>query len=381
MKIENVELKHILKGYKKPINIYSNKKIKKNIKVIKKFGKICYYYAVKANNNKKILNIINMNDIGFETVSIGEIKILLSIGVRVKKIIFSGIGKSYYEIKKSILLGINKINIESIQETYRVIKICNKLKRKVKIFLRLNLKIDCKSHPNISTGRKDSKFGLTFKEALKIKKIMRNSNFIKISGIGFHLGSQIKEKAFFLSAIKKILNLKDKYFKSVKKINLGGGIGINYNKSNFIKNTKIKKDILCHISKIINNRKEKFIMELGRSIIADTCITIFRVEYIKRNFVITDLGMNNIIRPALYNSFHKILNIKKRNKKKYNIVGPICECSDFLANNIKLGVKQNDYLIIKDTGAYCYSMSSNYNSRPKCRQILIKNKKIILLDK
>ncbi|MGX7589249.1 diaminopimelate decarboxylase [Candidatus Vidania fulgoroideorum] len=382
MKIENINIKKIIKNYKKPINIYSKKKILNNIKTIKKFKKISFYYAIKANNNKKILIILKNNNLNFEAVSIKEIETVLSIKTNPNRILFSGLGKSKEEIIMALKNDIKKFNVESVQEIKRIIFYCKKYNKRTNIFLRINLEIDCNSNSKISTGKKGSKFGLNIKEALEIKKILKKNKHSKITGIGFHLGSQILDCKYYIKAIKKIIKLKNKSFKNIKSINLGGGIGIDYN-SNHKKNVRIKEYIIKKIYSKINNYKNiDFIMELGRSIIADTCITLFKVEYIKRNFIITDLGMNNIIRQVLYNSFHKIINLKKyKTIKRFNIVGPICECGDFLAKNILFYAKQNDFLIMKDTGAYCYSMSSTYNSRPKAKQILISNKKIIVLNK
>ncbi|MGX7576692.1 diaminopimelate decarboxylase [Candidatus Vidania fulgoroideorum] len=378
MKIENVDIKKIIENYKNPVNIYSKCKILKNLRLFNRYKKFVFFYALKANENKSILKIIRDNYFGFEAVSYGEIKRLLSLNVNPDKILFSGVGKSVFEIKKSLENKVRIFNVESIQEVERILGISTKLKVNSYVILRINLDIDCNSHPNIKTGVKFSKFGLNIEEAKLIKSLLKGKYFSKIIGIGFHLGSQILNSKYFIKAINKILIIKEKYFPNINVINIGGGIGVDYVNSKFNLNLRIKNKILKDINKLLLNRNEYFYIELGRSVIADTCVTLFKVEYIKRNYIITDLGMNNIIRPALYNSYHKILNLSKKRgvkKKVYNIVGPICECSDFLSKNILISAKQGDYLIIKDTGAYCYSMSSNYNMRNKADQVLIiKNK-------
>ncbi|MGX7583012.1 diaminopimelate decarboxylase [Candidatus Vidania fulgoroideorum] len=368
--IEKVNINKITKKYKKPIHIYSKKKILKNMNLYKNLN---VFYAIKANCNIELLKIIGKK-FNFETVSMGEMKLVKKIK-KLKNVILSGVGKNKKEITYAIKKNIYSINVESVQELIRISNISNKLKKKVKLILRINLKIDCKTNKLVSTGDKKSKFGLFLEELKLVKKILKKNKFLKIKGIGFHLGSQIKNIKYYRICIKKILIIRKKLFNKTKIINIGGGININHNK----KKQNNRKKNLKKIKNIIKKNKNiKFILEPGRSIISDACITIFKVEYIKRNFIITDLGMNNIIRPVLYKSFHKIINTKVRNfsKKKYNIVGPICECSDFLKKNVNIKAKQGDYLIMLNTGAYCYSMSSNYNLKEKAKEIIIYKNKI-----
>ncbi|MGX7586255.1 diaminopimelate decarboxylase [Candidatus Vidania fulgoroideorum] len=364
-------IKKIIKKYKKPIFIYSIKKIIKNIKKLKKHKKIKIFYAIKSNYNKKIIKKMNNYIEGFEVVSKGEIKFLIKLGINTKKIIYSGVCKKKKEINYAIRKKISKISIESYDEL-------KKIKGKIKIILKYNLNLDGETKPEITTCKENNKFGIRKRETKKIIKHIKKKK-IKIYALGFHIGSQIKKTKFYIKAINIIKTIIKKYKKkkiNIKNIDIGGGYALNY-KNN--KTEKYKK-LIKFIKK--DNEYKSYILEPGRYLIANSCLTISKVIYIKKSkkkkIAITDIGMESIIRPALYKSFHSIKNFYKRKEKKiFDIVGPICESTDLFVKNNYFDIKIGDFLIIKDTGAYCLSMRSIYNMRDKPKELLIVKKKII----
>ncbi|MGX7589669.1 diaminopimelate decarboxylase [Candidatus Vidania fulgoroideorum] len=347
-----------------PLFIYSRNIIKKNINLFKKKN-VSIFFALKANYNNKIIKLIYKNKCGFETVSVGEIKLLLKNGVNPKKIIFSGVCKSIEDIKFHFKKNIGYISVESLEEFRRVIKIGYK-----NIILKLNLNINVDTKKEIKTCIEDSKFGIRKKEIKKIFKIIKKKKII-IRIIGFHLGSQIKKSSYYIKGIKKIKSFCKKYKIKIKTINIGGGFSYNYKRRLLFE--KFKK-----IYSYAKKKKINLFIEPGRSIVSNSCFTITKVEYIKsykkKFFAIVDLGMNCFIRPMLYKSYHKIKNLKKRKKKyNYDIVGPICESTDIIYKKFKSNIKRGDYIVIFDTGAYCTSMSSVYNIRRKPKEIILKD--------
>ncbi|MGX7589392.1 diaminopimelate decarboxylase [Candidatus Vidania fulgoroideorum] len=365
----------IIKRYKTPVFIYKKRKIKNIINYLKK-TKSKIYYAIKANYNIKIIKYLKKRMLNFETVSIGEINFLNKLGIKGKRIIFSGVCKSTLDLKTAIKKKIKYISVDSYEELKRLEKITKK-KTYTKIILKLNLNIKPKTNKKIMTGSYYNKFGINIKKYKgKITKII-NKGFLKVKGIGFHIGSQIfSEKPYRLAInrIKKYINYFEKKKIKIKLINIGGGFGFDYEK----KNQKINiKNIINYAKKKTN---KKIIIEPGRIIVAGSCLTISKVEYLKKtkkvNFAIIDVGMESIIRPMLYKSNHKIINIIKRKKKqkqiiKFDIVGPICESTDIIKKSIKMDIRKDDYLIIKDTGAYCMSMRMIYNMRRKPKEVFI----------
>ncbi|MGX7582587.1 diaminopimelate decarboxylase [Candidatus Vidania fulgoroideorum] len=362
-------IKKIIKKFKTPIFIYKKKKIIKNIK---KFNKknIRIFYALKANYNENLIKIIKKYVYGFETVSIGEINFLLKKKINKKRIIFSGVCKKKTDLKFIKKKKISYISVESYEEFKRIIK----KKIKIKIILKINLNIDAKTIKQITTCRNDSKFGITKNELKKIISKIKKKN-IKIYCLGFHLGSQISFFKPYIKAFKKIYKIykimKKKKISIKRIINIGGGYCIK-----FFKRNRFNK--LCNF---INKKKFKIIIEPGRSIVADSCVTVANVEYIKKTdkkrFAILDVGMESVIRPALYNSIHKVKSLTFNGKKKeYSLVGPVCESTDVIKKKAILKIKAGDKILIYDTGAYCMSMRMNYNMRKKPIELIIEKKKI-----
>ena len=387
--IDRLNIESIAKKYKTPIYCYSLKKIKENIQNFKNHFKkfnplICY--AVKANSNLGILREIKKNNFGADVVSGGELMKALKAGINPKKIVFSGVGKTSEEIEYAINKNILLINTESKSEILEIEKIAKKKKKNFNIGIRLNPNTDAKTLSQISTGKKENKFGVSQKTFLQLVNMLKKSKNLNLKCLSVHIGSQIlshKPYQEMLKMVNKTIKLSNYNFEY---IDLGGGIGIDYQHNN----SKLDlKKYSQSIEKFLKINKCKIIFEPGRSIIGNSGILITRIIYIKegfkKNFVILDAAMNDLMRPALYGAKHKILPVNKKNnisKKKYEFVGPVCESTDTFAtikNYQKLNEK--DYLIICDVGAYGTSLSSNYNVRPKPIEILIKNSKIQILNK
>ena len=280
-------------------------------------------------------------------------------------------------------INIRSFNVESIAELERIIKLSNEHKCLTRVSIRVNPNIDADTHEYISTGVEDSKFGISLSDIKDAVNLTQNNSFVELIGIDYHIGSQILDIKPFLKAIESVAQLYNELCDlglNINLINMGGGLGINYTDESPPSLEEFGKEIPSKI-KECNLESLEFIIELGRSLIGNTGILITKVEYVKKgdqkNFLIVDAGMDNLIRPCLYNSKHKILNSSssKDNGLKYDIVGPVCECSDFLGKDVEISAKQDDLICIYGCGAYVSSMSSNYNSRLKAAEIIIINDK------
>ena len=384
---KNVE--NLAKKFGTPLYCYSHNKIKSNILELKKYFQsfsplICF--AVKSNTNIKILKEIKKFNLGADVVSIGELLKALKAGIKAKKIVFSGVGKTSSELDYAIKQNILLINAESKSEILEIEKIAKKKKKIVDIGVRLNPNTDAQTLSQISTGKKENKFGVSEKVFLQLVKYINKSKNLNLKCLSVHIGSQIlnhKPYQRMLKVVDKIIR-KSKY--KFEYIDLGGGMGIDYDHNNSKLN--LEKYSL-DIKKFIKTHKVKIIFEPGRSIIGDSAILITKIIYIKegdkKDFIILDVAMNDLMRPALYGAKHKIIplrKVSKKSKKSYEFVGPICESTDtfsIVKNYQKLN--EGDFLAICDVGAYGMSLASNYNVRPKPMEILIKNSKIQILNK
>lgn len=384
---KNVE--SLAKKYGTPLYCYSFNKLKSNILELKKYFRsfsplICF--AVKSNTNTKILNEIKKFNLGADVVSLGELMKALKAGINEKKIVFSGVGKTStelnYAIKKNILL----INAESKSEILEIEKIAKKKKKIVDIGIRLNPNTDAQTLSQISTGKKENKFGVGEKVFLQLVEYIKRSQNLNLKCLSVHIGSQILNHKPYQNMLKVVDRTIRKSKYKFEYIDLGGGMGIDYEHDNSKLNLKkysqdIKKFLKIHTSKII--------FEPGRSIIGNSAILLTKIVYIKegdkKDFVILDVAMNDLLRPALYGAKHKIIPLKKSNqksKKMYEFVGPICESTDTFSTIKKYQkLKEKDFLAICDVGAYGVSLASNYNVRPKPLEILIKNSKVQILKK
>ena len=387
--VEKLSIKNILKKNKTPFYIYSESQIAFNfLKFANIFKKtdplICF--AAKSNSNLNILRVLGKLGAGADVVSGGELLKALKAGIRPNKIVFSGVGKTEEELKIAINKKILLINCESESEAKLVNNLAKKLRKKVSIGFRLNPNVDAKTHKNISTGKAENKFGLSIKNFKVFLKTVKTFKNVKLEALSVHIGSQILNDTPF----RKTLNVMSKLIKelklNLKYVDLGGGFGINYT-------DKEKPINLSKYSRLVHNFSKKLnckiIFEPGRSIIGNTGLLISKIQFIKKgtnkNFIILDAGMNDFMRPALYEAFHKIIPISKKSsrmKGKIEFVGPICEttCKFGVYKNYPK-INENEFVAITNVGAYGSSLSSNYNTRPLVAEILINKNKLRYIRK
>lgn len=387
--VESVPITSIMAQYGSPCYIYSQAILYQQWRAfneqLQNAKQICY--AVKANANLDILARLAKWGAGFDIVSGGELARVIKAGGDAKKTVFSGVGKTNDEINTALQANIGCFNVESQAELLRIEAIAKNLQKPAAIALRINPNIDAKTHPYITTGLKETKFGMNAYDALQLYRRAAKFKHIKIQGISCHLGSQLTTLDPFLRAIEQLLNLAEKLAEEnilLKTINLGGGLGVAYQSEKVPTPQEYCQKILAALEK--RNAKLNLIIEPGRVIIGQAGILVTKVEYLKsnsnKNFAIVDAGMNDLIRPALYQAEQNILPIVQHfglPEKNYDIAGPICESSDFLGKNRRLTLQTGDYLAIRDSGAYGFSMSSNYNSRPRPAEIMVNNDQVYLI--
>jgi diaminopimelate decarboxylase len=396
---ENVPIRKIVEEFQTPIYIYSKAQIIENFNLLKESlrgHKILY--ALKANSNPEILKILKELGAGADTVSAGEIYIALKSGFKPSDISFAGVGKYDEEIKFAIENDVFSLNVENEEEIYIIAKLAENLNKKVRVLIRINPDIDARTHPYISTGIKNSKFGINPGEALKVFKSANNIPWVEVIGIHTHIGSQITDVEPFVETAKFIL----KYIEELKKegikishIDFGGGIGVKYKNALRYEKLPLENDEdrelnLKEFSKEVLPWLEssgcEIMFEPGRFIIANAGILVGKVLYKKKNgdknFIITDIAMTELIRPVLYGAYHQIVpvEIKSTEFETADIVGPVCETSDFIAKDRKINkVLRGDYLAVLTSGAYGFVASSNYNSRLRPAEILIDGENYYLI--
>ncbi len=387
--IEKIKAQNLAKKYGTPIYCYSFKRLKKNINNFKNIFKtfsplICF--AVKANTNVNLIREIKKLGLGADVVSVGELMKALKAGINSKKIVFSGVGKTATEIKYAIDKKILLINAESESEIIEIEKIAKSKKKIIDIGIRLNPNTDAKTISQISTGKKENKFGVDEKTFFKLVQHAKKSKNVKLKCLSVHIGSQILDHRPYEKMLKVISNIIKKTNHQFEFIDLGGGMGISYGNDN--KKLNYKNYSLA-IKKFLKNHKSRIIFEPGRSIVGDIGVIISKVIYIKENekkdFIILDVAMNDLMRPALYGARHRTLPViksKKISKKPYEFVGPICESTDKFTTLKKFQkLKEKDLIVMCDVGAYGMSLSSNYNVRPKPIEILIKGSRVNVIKK
>src|SRR5210317_728785 len=387
--IEKIKAKLIAKKFGTPAYCYSYSRLKENIENLQKNFKSfnpLFCFAVKSNTNKYLLNEISKFGFGADVVSMGELIRAISAGISPNKIVFSGVGKTAREIEYAINKKILLINAESKSEILQIEKIAKLKKKTINIGIRINPNTDEKTLKEISTGKKENKLCVNKKTFLELLDYIKNSKNLNLKCLSAHIGSQILDDKPYL----KMLNVLDKVIRKsnhkFEYVDLGGGIGIDYDHNN--KKLNLKK-YNSYIQKFLKVNSCKIIFEPGRSIIGDTAVLITNITYIKesdkKDFIILDAGMNDLMRPALYKAEHKIIPIVKKkikSKKIYEFVGPICETTDkFLTVKNYQKLNENDLIVIYDVGAYGMSLSSNYNLRPKPIELLIHNSKIKIINK
>ncbi len=387
--IEKVSVENIAKKYGTPAYCYSQTQLDENIKNFIdnfKFFSPLICFAIKSNTNVNLIRGIKKFGLGADVVSMGELMMAIKAGVNPKKIVFSGVGKTSKEINYAIDKKILLINTESKSEIEEIYKIAKLKKKKVQIGIRLNPNTDAKTLSQISTGKKENKFGVNEKTFIELVKYCKNSKYIDLKCLSVHIGSQILDYKPYKKMLKVIDKIIDKINYKFEFIDLGGGMGISYEKKS--KKLNYKRYSIA-IQKFLKKHDTKIIFEPGRSIVGNIGSLISKVIYIKesekKTFIVIDAAMNDLMRPALYGSTHNTLpSIKtnKKSKKIYEFVGPICESTDkFITIKNFQKLKEKDLIIIQDVGAYGMSLSSNYNLRPKPIELLIKGSKIKIIRK
>ena len=384
---EKVSLKKLCDTVQTPFYVYSSNRIIDNYKVLSNSLRktdCLIAFAVKANSNISILRTLAKCGAGADVVSYGELKKAMVAGINPNKIVFSGVGKKPSEIKEAIDAKILQFNIESFDELETVASIAKDKNMQANIALRVNPDVKAGGHPKISTGKKTDKFGIAMSKSIKAYNFAKDNPYLNVIGVDLHIGSQILNinpfKKAFNRLIKFTLEL-ERAGHNIKNVDLGGGIGINYQSK---PNNKLIRQYLDLIKNTYSKLNKKIIIEPGRFLVADSGILVTKVIYKKsnenKNFVIIDAGMNDFMRPALYSAKHQIKALiqgkEKLKENTYDVVGPICETSDTMAESISLSreIKKGDYLYIDKVGAYGSVMSSNYNTRETIQEILVKDK-------
>jgi diaminopimelate decarboxylase len=377
---DGMDIDEISSNHETPYYLYSENLIKENINSYMKHAtkQTLFCYSVKANSNLSILKLIASMGMGFDVVSKGELYRAMKVGADPKKIVYSGVGKRKDEIKFALECGILCFNVESEGELHVINEQASLMECVANVSIRVNPDVAVETHPYISTGMKENKFGIPYKDSLEIYLKASKLKSLNITGIDFHIGSQITTIEPYLDSLKSIKSLiaeLEKKGVSIAHIDVGGGLGIKYQDENII-----NKDVF--ISTIVSELKDLNIMilfEPGRSIVGDCGILVSRVQYIKesdeKNFLILDASMSELIRPPLYNAHHNITAVRRTDveKKNYDVVGPVCESADFLGKNRLMNINVSDLVVIEDVGAYGFVLSSNYNTRPKPAEYIISN--------
>lgn len=386
---EDVLVANIARKFGTPVYVYSYNTI------LDHFGKIerafnafkpLICYSLKANSNLAVAKILVNEGAGLDIVSGGELLRALRSGVRPERVVYASVGKTKEEIQKAISAGILFFNVESVAELRTINRIAVGLKKQVQVAIRINPDIEPRTHDYITTGKLTNKFGLELAEALKIFSSRKEFSHLKINGIHMHIGSQIITSGPFIGAIKRIIEFISKLKKrgvKIEYLNIGGGLGIIYNKEK----TQTAEEFARNVSPLLKGIGLKIILEPGRFIVGNAGILVTKVIYVKRNkyktFVIVDSGMNDLIRPALYSAYHEIVPLSRNigaPKIKVDVVGPICESADFLAKARKIpAVFEGDLLGVMSSGAYGFSMASNYNSRLRPAEVLVKGRQFYLI--
>ncbi|OGU22155.1 MAG: diaminopimelate decarboxylase [Hydrogenophilales bacterium RIFOXYD1_FULL_62_11] len=385
--LEDVALTQLAERFDTPLYVYSRQALESAYQTYAEaFANtphlICY--AVKANSNLAILNLFVRLGAGFDIVSGGELARVLAAGGDPAKVVFSGVGKTAQEMRAGLEAGILCFNVESASELQRLNRVASELGKVAPVSFRVNPDVDPKTHPYISTGLKENKFGVPIAEAPALYRLAASLPHLQVTGIDCHIGSQLTDLSPLVDAADRVLALVDTLASegiTLHHIDLGGGVGIRYH-------DETPPDLAAYgreLAARFKGRTEKLLLEPGRSLVGNAGLLLTRVEYLKpgedKNFAIVDAAMNDLMRPALYEAYHEIVAVDQRNAhgKRYDIVGPICETGDFIGFARDLNIEEGDLLAVLSAGAYGMSMASNYNSRPRAAEILIDKNEIHLI--
>ena len=377
---EDVRLSDLALKYGTPLYVYSKGTLNRHIRAFEESltsRKHLVCFAVKSCSNLAVLNLMAKAGTGFDIVSGGELKRVLAAGGDPKKVVFSGVGKTREEIEFALKTGINCLNIESEEEIAAVIEVAERLNVVAPVALRVNPGVDAKTHPSISTGLKNNKFGVSEEKAFELYQMMNDTPCLKVSGIDCHIGSQMTSTEPIIEATQKLVALYRKLETvgiRVDHIDIGGGLGVTYDNET----PPSPDEYLNPILKMLEGIDAALYIEPGRAMIANACVLLSKVLYQKDNgdkhFVITDTAMNDLIRPALYGAYMNIVNAHIHEgipNRKCDVVGPVCESDDFLGKDRSLKVLNNDILVVRGAGAYGSSMSSNYNTRRLAAEVMV----------
>lgn len=385
---EDVDVTSIAKQFGTPTYIYSRATLERHWHAFDQAFSDqahCVCYAVKANSNLAVLNVLARLGSGFDIVSGGELARVLAAGGRVDRIVFSGVGKTVEEINYALEQGIRCFNVESIPELERINDVAGKRGQRAPISIRVNPDVDAQTHPYISTGLKENKFGIAIEDAESVYLQAHAMKNIDVVGIDCHIGSQLTTVTPFVDALKRVLLLIDLLAAKgvvLSHLDIGGGLGINYRDET----PPSPAEYAAALRELLINRDLEILLEPGRAIAGNAGILVTKVEYIKptedKKFAIVDAAMNDLLRPALYQSWQEIQPVSIDNTEQeqtYDIVGPICETGDFLGKDRQLAIKPDDLLAIRSAGAYGFTMSSNYNSRPRAAEVMVDGEKVHLV--
>lgn len=383
---EEIPLADLAKEFGTPLYVYSKKAL---TEAYLAYDKACIdsngkrrariHYAMKANSNLAVIDCFKQLGAGFDLVSGGELARALAVGADPKSLVFAGVGKSAAEIATALKVGVKCINVESIAELHKIIRVASELNLRAPISLRVNPDVDAKTHPHISTGLKGNKFGIAYHEVLKTYREASQFSQIDVVGIDCHIGSQITTTAPYLDALDKILDLVEHLKREgiiIHHLDLGGGLGISYSDETPPGITEFTNTLLNHVTERGFAHLD-VVLEPGRSLVGNASVLLTTVEYLKpgveKNFCIVDAAMTELMRPALYEAHHGIVPVQAKHAKPvtYDVVGPVCESGDWLGRDRQLAVDEGDLLAILSAGAYGFVMASNYNTRPKPAEIMV----------
>ena len=381
--IDEVSLEDLAKEYGTPVYVYSGSKLKENLNgylsSVREQDKVCY--SVKSNSNIHLLELLADLGSGFDVVSGNELRKCLEAGAKPEDIVFSGVGKTEEELVLAIKENIFSINIESEEELDRIIKTAKGLEKKAQCMIRINPDISSESHPYIQTGLKTSKFGILREGIDSLVEKASKSGLINLKGIASHVGSQIFNKELIIENLNLLIEIANNLIRqghTLNYIDLGGGLGISYQEEKELKPRRVLEEVISKLEPLNLN----LLLEPGRSISGNTGVLLSKVEYLKKtsdlNFAVIDSGMNDLLRPSLYQAWHNISVVETINQKElsYEVVGPVCESGDTFGEDRKLSLNEDSILAIHDAGAYGHVMSSNYNSRLRPPEILVEGQEI-----
>lgn len=385
---ENVPVDKIAEQYGTPVYIYSRTALENHWKAFDEAFSayphlVCY--AVKANSNLAVLNVLAKQGSGFDIVSMGELARVLAAGGDPAKTVFSGVGKTEQEIEYALQHGIRCFNVESIPELDRINTVAGRLGKKAPVSIRVNPDVDAQTHPYISTGLKENKFGIAIEDAREVYRSTQAMPHLDVVAVDCHIGSQLTSVSPFVDALERVLSLIDELAEDgiqIKHLDIGGGLGIHYRDET----PPTPAEYAQALAPLLKDRELEILLEPGRAIAGNAGILLTKVEFIKpteaKCFAIVDAAMNDLLRPALYQSWQNIQTVKQHSDTEvvsYDIVGPICETGDFLGKDRELAIEQGDLLAIRSAGAYGFAMSSNYNSRPRVAEVMVEDDKVHLV--